>query len=105
MNNHSINDVCTATNSVGEIMYFSAELMAWNSLWLIALAIAAFMVMIKRLHPTDDKKNWITKILFGGLGVTSLVGLLYPVEFGLIGVNIFATIILLVEFCKKESTT
>jgi len=99
---HDLADSYVMTNSLGTEIHFSGELMAWNSVWLILLTIASFMVMVNRLKTNDNKHNTMIKILFGGLGLISLSGLLYPVEFGLIGVNIMVTIILIVDFFRHD---
>lgn len=86
-------------------MMISNELMGWNNLWLILLAIASLMVMINKLDEGSKYNNIIDKVLYGGLSLVSLLGLFYPIEFGLIGVNIAVTIILLAEFLRYDKTT
>lgn len=95
---------CLIEDTSGNIMYFSKELMAINSVFLVLLAIMSILVLINRIDPNNNFKNALLKIMFGGLTIVSLVGILYPIEFGLIGVNIMMTIILAVDFYiyKKE---
>lgn len=95
---HSLDEQFLIKNSFGKEMIFSAELLAWNSFWLILLTIASLMVLINRLRLENCKYNYLLKFLFGGLALVSISGLLYPLEAGLIGVNIMVTIILVVDF-------
>lgn len=99
---NSLKDTYTIENVIGVEMHSSAELMAWNNLWLILLAIAALMVMVNKLDDKSKNNNIYDKLLYGGLSVVSLTGLFYPVEFGLLGVNIMITIILIVEFFRYD---
>jgi len=101
MKTPSLNDTYVITNALGNEIRFSAELMAWNNLLLIILTIASFMVMVNRLTNCNKRNAW-TKVMFGGLGIVSLAGLLYPIELGLIGVNIVVTAILLIDFFKHD---
>ena len=101
---HDLNDRYCISNSLGDEMHFSGELIAWNNIFLFFLAVASLMVMINRMKTNDDKHNALIKVLFGGLSIISLAGLLYPIEFGLIGINIAVTIILIVDFFKYDKT-
>jgi hypothetical protein len=101
----SLNDTYSVTNVLGHEIHSSAEIMAWNNLFLILLAIAALMVMVNKLDPKSINNNIYDKILYGGLSISSLAGLFYPIEFGLLGVNIYVTIILVAEYLRYDKTT
>lgn len=81
-------------------MIISNELLGWNNLWLILLAISALMVLINKID--NESNNIINKLLYGGLSLVSIAGLFYPIEFGLIGVNIVVTFIMVVEFFRYD---
>lgn len=89
-------------NSFGNEIHFSGELFAWNSIILVALSVASFMVMINRIQYDTPIRNRYVKTLFGGLGIFSILGLFSPVIFGLLGINIFVTIILLLEYIRYD---
>lgn len=98
---HNIDDKYIIMNSMGREMHFTGEMIAWNSILMIVLAVAALLVMINRFSD-DSKNNSLLKLLYGGLAVVSLAGLLYPIEFGLIGINLAVIIILTVDFFKYD---
>lgn len=89
-------------NSFGNEIHFSGELFAWNSIVLILLAVASFMVMINRIQPDTPIRNRYMKTLFGGLGIFSILGLFSPIVFGLLGINMFVAIILLLEYIRYD---
>lgn len=89
-----LNDICHINTSV--------EMMAWNSFILILLTIASLMVMVNKFNVDSKNNNLIDKVLYGGLSLTALGGVLYPVELGLLGVNIMVTAILVVEFFRYD---
>ena len=84
------------------MIQISNELVGWNNLWLILLAISSLMVLVNRLDVHSKHNNVIDKILYGGLTFVALMGLFYPVEFGLLGVNIVVTIIMVCEFLRFD---
>lgn len=99
---HSLQDKYMITNALGQEIHFTAELLAWNNLFLILLTIAALAVLVNRLKPDDNKHNITIKLMYGGLAIMSLAGLLYPIEFGLIGVNVIGTFMLVIDFFKHN---
>ena len=86
-------------------MILSENLIEWNTLWLILLAISSLMVLVNRLDSDSKNNNVVDKILYGGLSLVSLMGLFYPIEFGLIGVNIVVTLIMVVEFFRYDKNS
>lgn len=99
---HNLQDEYIVHAPLGSVTHFSGEMMAWNSITLILLAIAALMVLVNRLKPDNDSHNRMVKFLFGGLSLISLAGVFYPIQFGLIGVNVAGIIILIVDFFKYD---
>mgnify|MGYP003399662568 CR=1 FL=1 len=85
-----------------EGLYPSLEIMMWNSVWLIILAISALMVLVNRMDAKDEKSNTCNKVMYGTLCIVALVGVLYPIELGLLGVNIVVSIILLVDYFRYD---
>jgi len=98
----NLNDTYVITNILGDEIHTSAEVMAWNNLWLILLAIASLMVLVNKLKEHSKNNNIFDKIMYGGLSVVALAGLFYPIEFGLLGVNIIGTITLVAEYFRYD---
>lgn len=99
---HDLSDKYVISNILGYETHFSGEIVAWNSISLIILSIASLMVLVNRLKDDNDSHNRLIKLLFGSLAVVALAGVFYPIELGLIGLNIISTIILVVDFFKYD---
>ena len=86
------------------MMMISNDLLAWNTVWLIVLAISSLMVLVNKIDCESKNNNLVDKLVYGGLSIVSLAGLFYPIEFGLIGVNIMVSLLLLVEFFRYDKS-
>jgi hypothetical protein len=84
------------------MIQISSDLIGWNNLWLILLAMASLMVLINKMDHESKTNNIYDKLVYGGLTIVSLGGLFYPIEFGLIGVNICVTFLLVGEFFRYD---
>lgn len=100
----SLDDIYVNRNILGEQIISNAEIMAWNDVWLILLALASLLALINRLDVDSKTNNLYEKLSYGGLSVVALAGLFYPIEFGLLGVNIILTVLLVVDFFRYDKT-